>query len=91
MENTVYCNAWGLASKGQLGSAYHSLKSLNALKIPNLQDGSNAGYFEAACGENHTLLLTDQLEILSCGSNTYGQLGIGSSQTGLVSAFQQQM
>ena len=36
MENTVYCNAWGLASKGQLGSAYHSLKSLNALKIPNL-------------------------------------------------------
>jgi hypothetical protein len=32
----VYCNAWGLASKGQLGCAFHSTKSLNALKIPNI-------------------------------------------------------
>ena len=39
----------------------------------------NGGYFDAACGENHSLLLTDQLEILSCGSNTYGQLGIGQT------------
>ena len=36
------------------------------------------GYFESACGENHSLLLTDQLEIISFGSNIYGQLGIGS-------------
>jgi hypothetical protein len=58
METTVvYCNAWGLANRGQLGCTYHSLKTLNTIKIPNVQDGS--GYFEAACGENHTLLLTD--------------------------------
>lgn len=60
MENnptTVYCNAWGLASKGQLGCAFHSIKTLNAIRISNLQDG--LGYFDAACGENHTLLLTD--------------------------------
>ena len=70
---TVYCNAWGLANKGQLGCSFHSMKSLNALRIPNLQEGMvGGGYFESACGENHTLLLTDQLEILSFGSNVYG-------------------
>lgn len=35
---------------------------------------------EMACGENHTLMLTDALEVVSCGSNTYGQLGIGQFQ-----------
>jgi hypothetical protein len=35
------------------------MKSLNAIKIPNLQDGQGSGYFDAACGENHSLLLTD--------------------------------
>ena len=71
----IFCSAWGLASKGQLGCSYHSLKSINAIKIPNLQEA----YFDAACGENHTLFLTDSLEILASGSNTYGQLGIGNS------------
>lgn len=69
-----YCSAWGLASKGQLGCIYHSFKSLNAIRIPNQQQD---GYFDVACGENHTLFLTESLEILSCGSNTYGQLGLG--------------
>ncbi len=54
---SIYCSAWGLASKGQLGCIYHSLKSINAIKIPNLQEG----YFDVACGENHNLLLTESL------------------------------
>jgi alpha-tubulin suppressor-like RCC1 family protein len=45
--------------------------TLNAIRIPNLQD-SATGYFDVACGENHSLKLTDQLEIVSCGSNIYG-------------------
>lgn len=95
MENNttvVHCYAWGLSNKGQLGSAIHTLKSLNAVKIPSIQDGLGAGgYFESACGENHTLLLTDQMEILSCGSNTYGQLGIGSSPMSTMNVLQQQV
>ena len=40
----------------------------------------NENFMEMACGENHTLMLTDALEVVSCGSNTYGQLGIGQFQ-----------
>ena len=66
----IYLNAWGLGAKGQLGTANSQPKSISAVKIPNLPDGT--GYFEISCGENHTLILTEQLDILSCGSNTYG-------------------
>lgn len=37
-----------------------------------------------SCGENHNLLLTDKLQIHSCGSNTYGQLGIGNMNVSLL-------
>lgn len=49
--------------------------SVNASQISPLDRNEN--FCEMACGENHTLLLTDQLQIASCGSNTYGQLGVG--------------
>jgi len=32
----------------------------------------NEHFLDIDCGENHTLLLTDCLQIVSCGSNTYG-------------------
>ena len=73
-----FCTSWGLASKGQLGYAYHSIKSINASQVTQLDKNEN--FLDVACGENHTLLLTDTLEIVSCGSNTYGQLGIGNDQ-----------
>lgn len=76
LSTPVYCNAWGMANKGQLGCISQQPRVINAIRIPNVQD---VGYFEVSCGENHTLLLTDALEILTCGSNTYGQLGIGQS------------
>ena len=72
----TYCYAWGLGSKGQLACTLHQTKSLNALHIPALQKDQT--YLEISCGEKHNLLLTEQLQILSCGSNTYGQLGTGS-------------
>jgi alpha-tubulin suppressor-like RCC1 family protein len=50
---------------------FHSVKSINPLRIPPL----NEGYFDVSCGENHNLFLSEQLSLISCGSNTYGQLG----------------
>ena len=67
---SYYCTSWGLASKGQLGYAYHSIKSINASQVTPLDKNEN--FLDVGCGENHTLLLTDALEIVSCGSNTYG-------------------
>jgi len=54
------------------------VKSANAMKISPLDAKEN--FLEVGCGENHTLLLTDQLSLVTCGSNTYGQLGIGQQE-----------
>ena len=64
-----------MAAKGQLGYAYHSIKSVNAGQVSLLDRNEN--FFDMACGENHTLFLTDSFQLAACGSNTYGQLGIG--------------
>ena len=73
-----FATSWGLAAKGQLGYPYHQIKSINANQIGQLERDQN--YLDISCGENHTLFLTDSLDIASCGSNTYGQLGIGQIQ-----------
>ena len=65
-----YATSWGLASKGQLGYVYHSIKSMNAGQISPLERNEN--FSDISCGENHTLFLTDGHELVSCGSNTYG-------------------
>ena len=70
-----FATSWGLASKGQLGVAGTPTKTLNALRITALDAKEN--FLEVGCGENHTLMLTDQLSLVTCGSNTYGQLGSG--------------
>lgn len=43
---------------------------MNAAQI--LPIDKNENFLDISCGENHTLLLTDTLEVVSCGSNTYG-------------------
>ena len=67
-----------MASRGQLGYSCGSLKSINAGQISPLD--KNTSFLDVSLGENHSIMLTDQLEVVSCGSNTYGQLGIGSFQ-----------
>ena len=32
------------------------------------------------CGQNHNLILTDKYVLYVCGSNEFGQLGIGNFQ-----------
>ena len=34
-----------------------------------------SNFIDIACGENHSALLTNTFQVLTCGSNTYGQLG----------------
>ena len=40
---------------------------------------------QVACGSNHTIILTDDGEVLTCGLGEYGRLGTGSTSGMLVS------
>ncbi|KAG5879075.1 hypothetical protein JTB14_023898 [Gonioctena quinquepunctata] len=67
----MYC--WGSTIHGELG-----LGGIEEEHIvtPTVLDWYLAGsVIEAALGDNHTLLVTREGKIFSCGSNDYGQLG----------------
>jgi alpha-tubulin suppressor-like RCC1 family protein len=98
MDNSVYCTAFGLAMRGQLGgqvptpaagaqSGSQVFATINAVQIP--QPAHGRLFYKIAAGENHNLFLSDQLKVLSGGSNIHGQLGNGSFQT--VSQLHQQI
>ena len=38
-------------------------------------DLSNENVIDIKCGDNYTLILTSNQEVLSCGGNEFGQLG----------------
>ena len=44
----------------------------------------NAKAVSVACGDKHTLILTEDGEILSCGIGEYGRLGTGNTNDSLV-------
>ena len=75
MEREVYCSSWGYAKKGQLGNFKHSNSTTN----PVLIEIGNTLVSDAAAGENHCIF-TDSQTLYGCGSNTYGQLGIGEEE-----------
>nr|XP_023013190.1 probable E3 ubiquitin-protein ligase HERC4 isoform X1 [Leptinotarsa decemlineata] len=67
----MFC--WGSTVHGELGLG--GIEEEHIL-TPRALDWSLAGtVIEAALGENHTLLLTRDGKIYSCGNNDYGQLG----------------
>lgn len=78
--HTVVCTtAWGVYSTGDNSSgqlcngsvdppAQLGLRRAGALHLPVVS---------VACGRAHTLLVTVYGELLSCGSNSSGQLGLG--------------
>eukprot|EP00184_Porphyridium_aerugineum_P007785 CAMPEP_0184707046 /NCGR_PEP_ID=MMETSP0313-20130426/37074_1 /TAXON_ID=2792 /ORGANISM="Porphyridium aerugineum, Strain SAG 1380-2" /LENGTH=287 /DNA_ID=CAMNT_0027168619 /DNA_START=22 /DNA_END=882 /DNA_ORIENTATION=- len=72
-------NAYGVGrnDNGQLGDAsllsqHHPVK----LHLPDKYSAQKV--VQASCGRCHTMLLTDRGQVFSCGSNTYGQLGINA-------------
>lgn len=64
---------WGSTIHGELGLG--GIEEEHILS-PRVLDWYLANrVVEAALGENHTLLLTKDGKVFSCGNNDYGQLG----------------
>jgi len=61
---------------GQLGHGSRSAEPFPKLVQSFRQYGALAR--QVSCGGSHTLLLTHELEVLSCGVGEYGRLGTGS-------------
>ncbi|XP_070686835.1 secretion-regulating guanine nucleotide exchange factor [Pempheris klunzingeri] len=66
----------GQNHRGQLGLG-HNADILTLQLCPSLSQRVT----EVACGWDFTLLLTDCGRVLACGSNTFGQLGVGETLT----------
>ena len=67
--NEFYC--WGDNYDGQLG-----LENYDNQNTPILCSSlSNEDIVDIKCGYTHTLVLTSNGNVLSCGNNAYGQLG----------------
>ncbi|KAG8227165.1 hypothetical protein J437_LFUL001709, partial [Ladona fulva] len=64
----------GKNDKGQLGHG-DTVRRDTPEEVAALKDEVIVG---AACGRNHTLLLTDQGTVYSCGDNKMGQCGVGN-------------
>lgn len=79
-DGTVW--AWGQNTWGQLGD---SLLNSNTNYPVQMRGEYGYGYLdsivEVSCGYYHSLMLKSDGTVLSCGYNTYGQLGVNSTQT----------
>ncbi|KAL3282791.1 hypothetical protein HHI36_005957 [Cryptolaemus montrouzieri] len=70
------CMTFGRNTFGQLGLDDTNTRYAPTL-VPVLEDKNVIG---AACGRNHTLILTDTGTVYACGDNRSGQCGVGNLQ-----------
>lgn len=69
--------ACGRNIEGQLGN--NTFVNSNILVETNLSLLGNIKPKQISCGSYHTVILTDNFTLYSCGLNTYGQLGISNN------------
>lgn len=67
------CYSWGYNSRGQLGLG----DDINR-DTPNKIYLLGLSVTSISCGSSHTMILTKQCELFACGSNFYGQSGLGA-------------
>ncbi len=74
LTNTNALMCWGSNAGGQLGSAVTT-----GSKVPVAVIGTSGNYAAIAAGNVHTCATTDTASVQCWGTNTYGQLGSGTS------------
>jgi alpha-tubulin suppressor-like RCC1 family protein len=67
---------WGQGKFGQLGLS-DTCQDVKAPTPLNAALFNNSKIIKIACGARHTIFLTEGNAVYTCGSNNYGQLGIG--------------
>ncbi|XP_017778444.1 PREDICTED: probable E3 ubiquitin-protein ligase HERC4 isoform X2 [Nicrophorus vespilloides] len=67
--------AWGSTSNGELGVG--GIEEENIYTPVELQWSEADKVTYAACGSGHTIFITNEGKLYSCGNNDYGQLGHG--------------
>lgn len=70
---------WGRSNDGQLSiGASEETSILSPKEVSRLQE---LDIKEISCGEKHTLVVTRDGELYTCGSNEYGELGHGKPRS----------
>jgi len=77
-DSVMYC--WGNTANGELGLG--GIEEQYITFPTPLKFNANA-VKQIACGKSHTLILTKEGQVYSCGSNDYGQLGHEKPRTKL--------
>lgn len=62
------CNEYGQCGQGELNTC-HKPKLIENLESVNI--------IQVACGDKHSLFLSDCGIVYACGDNEYGQIGMG--------------
>lgn len=76
----MYC--WGNTINGELGlGGIEENYILSPTEIVNFENINNIK--SVACGNNHTLVVTEDGQLYACGSNDFGQLGHDGCRTKL--------
>ena len=68
-EGKIYCFGWNLSGQLGIGNKEKQNKPVDLMERKEIK--------EIACGEEHTMILKTNGDLLVCGSNLDGQLGIG--------------
>lgn len=76
----MYTWGWGGSLWGGIGGLGHGdEKEQPRPKLVKSLLDYGCRVASVACGEKHTLILTDDGEVLTCGNGEYGRLGNGGS------------
>ena len=77
INNNIFIH--GSNGSGQLGNGNTFYQN-----IPNICYGWPNNIVDIKCGQRHTLVLTSNQEVYSCGNNVNGQLGFNTAQSAYV-------
>ena len=72
--------AWGMGRQGQLGLGLAAMEAGGAHEPTLISELARTTVTAVAAGIAHSFFLTDEGSLVACGSNAFGQLGMGEGE-----------